>query len=245
MQMLKFLRRVFIILILLIIVFFIFRFVKPEATNRFVDKVRDIPTTVSSRFHREKKSWIVINGDTTSTSNNFEINENNSDDYQYDNEIYDEDNSKIDKQALEDGDNSEIKNSRLEELNKELDKIMASGENTNDTEINNTWDSNDIEITENTWNNLPSWFVVIDIEQPYTWETQPSSQTNTANTGSTTDNTENITTNTWNDNSQNNDTSINNNTSNNTTATQQLGDCGLSIQDCENLYRDLWGIEIN
>ena len=61
MQMLRFLRRVFIILILLIIVFFIFRFIKPEATSRFVDKVKNIPTTISSRFHREKKSNIIIN----------------------------------------------------------------------------------------------------------------------------------------------------------------------------------------
>ena len=72
MQMLRFLRRVFIILILLIIVFFIFRFVKPEATSRFVDKVKSIPTTISSRFHREKNSNIIINGSTTSTKSDFE-----------------------------------------------------------------------------------------------------------------------------------------------------------------------------
>lgn len=262
MQMLRFLRRVFIILILLIIVFFIFRFIKPEATSRFVDKVKNIPTTISSRFHREKKSEIIINGNTTSTSSNFEINENNDD--EYDNEInipvvVDEDNNEIDDKTVENEDNEEIKNSWLEELNKELDKIMASGNNIENTEINGTWNSNNVQITENTWNTLPSWFVVIDVEQPYTWNTQSSSQTNTTNTGITTNNTEYNTINTWNNNSQNNNTTVNNNTSsntssnsttnnstsNNTTATQQLGDCGLSIQDCENLYRDLWGIEIN
>jgi hypothetical protein len=132
MQMLRFLRRVFIILILLIIVFFIFRFIKPEATSRFVDKVRNIPTTISSRFHREKKSGIVINGDTTYTNSNFEINENNDND----DEIYipvttDEDTgitNEIDDE--EDEDNGEIKDmSRLDELNKELDKILKSGNN--------------------------------------------------------------------------------------------------------------------
>ena len=131
MQMLRFLRRVFIILILLIIVFFIFRFIKPEATSRFVDKVRNIPTTISSRFHREKESGIVINGDTTYTNSNFEINENNDNDDEYDDEIYipvttDEDTgitNEIDDE--EDEDNGEIKDmSRLDELNKELDKIL-------------------------------------------------------------------------------------------------------------------------
>ena len=150
MQMLRFLRRVFIILILLIIVFFIFRFIKPEATSRFVDKVRNIPTTISSRFHREKKSEIIINGNTTSTNSNFEINENNGD--EYDNEIYvpvvdeDTDNSN----ETEDEDNGEMKDmSRLDELNKELDKIIASGnnivENNNESQSRNT-----IQITETT-----------------------------------------------------------------------------------------------
>ncbi|MBO4516684.1 hypothetical protein J5751_04625 [bacterium] len=85
--MFRFLRRVFIILILLIIVFFVFRLIKPEATSRFVDKVKTIPTTISSRFHREKKTGIIINGDTTSTSSNFEINTNDNDDTNY--EYYD------------------------------------------------------------------------------------------------------------------------------------------------------------
>ena len=139
MQMLRFLRRVFIILILLIIVFFIFRFIKPEATSRFVDKVKNIPTTISNWFHREKKSEIIINGNTTSTSSNFEINENND---EYDNEInipvvIDEDNNEIDNETVENEDNKEIKNSWLEELNKELDKIMASGNNIENTEMNN------------------------------------------------------------------------------------------------------------
>ena len=72
--MFRFLRRVFILLVLFVIIFLVFRFVKPEATNRFVDKVKWIPTTISSRFHREKKSEIVINWSTTSTSSNFEVN---------------------------------------------------------------------------------------------------------------------------------------------------------------------------
>ena len=236
MQMLRFLRRVFIILILLIIVFFIFRFIKPEATSRFVDKVRNIPTTISSRFHREKKSNIIINGDTTSTSSNFEINEDNGDNYEYDNEIYipvvvDENTETTNE--IEDENNGEMKDmSRLDELNKELDKIIASGNNV--VENNNESQSwNTIQITETTWATLPSWFVVIDIEQPYTWTNKTNTQTNT---------TTNTTTNTWN--------STSNNTQNNTTSnnnTLQQWDCGpwLSVQDCKDLMRDLGSIDID
>ncbi len=232
MQMLRFLRRVFIILILLIIVFFIFRFIKPEATSRFVDKVRNIPTTISSRFHREKKSGIVINGDTTYTNSNFEINENNDND----DEIYipvttDEDTgitNEIDDE--EDEDNGEIKDmSRLDELNKELDKILKSGNNiVVDNQNSQNW--NDIQITETTWSTLPSWFVVIDVEQPYTWTNQTNTQT-TTNTNTTNNNTQN-----------------NNTTTNTTTTQQQCWRCSvitewkkcLSDQDCEDLVRDLW-----
>ena len=240
MQMLRFLRRVFIILILLIIVFFIFRFIKPEATSRFVDKVKNIPTTISSWFHREKKSEIIINGNTTSTSSNFEINENND---EYDNEInipvvVDEENNVIDDKTVDNEDNEEIKNSWLEELNKELDKIMASGNNIENTEINETWNSNNIQITESTWNTLPSWFVVIDVEQPYTWTNQTNTQANTTNTGNN---------NTQSYNNTPNNTQNSNATSNNTTTQQQCWRCStdgkcLSVQDCEDLVRDLWSL---
>ena len=237
MQMLRFLRRVFIILILLIIVFFIFRFIKPEATSRFVDKVKWIPTTISSRFHREKKSEIVINGNTTSTSSNFEINEDNGDNYEYDNEIYipvviDEDINTTNE--IEDEDNGEMKDmSRLDELNQELDKILKSWNNI--IENNNESQSwNNIQITETTWATLPSGFVVVDVEQPYTWTNQTNTQTNT---------TTNTTINTWNSssiNTQNNNTTSNNNTF-------QQWDCGpwLSVQDCKDLMRDLGSIDID
>jgi hypothetical protein len=113
--MFKFLRRVFIILILLIIIFFIFRLIKPEATSRFVDKVKTIPATISSRFHREKKSELIINGNTTSTSSNFEIKDSTDDD-----EIFIPTSTNENDLSTEDS-------SRLDKLNRELDKIMISG----------------------------------------------------------------------------------------------------------------------
>lgn len=122
--MFRFLRRVFILLVLFLIVFFIFRFVKPEATSRFVDKVKAIPTTISSRFHREKKSSIVINWDTTYSSGNFEIDDN----YNVDTDI--SVNSNELNEWVTDGDLL-----RLEELNNEINAILASGNNENSEEV--------------------------------------------------------------------------------------------------------------
>lgn len=49
----RFLRRVFVILVLLIVVFVIFRIVNPTGTAKFVDKVKTIPQTISGWFHRK------------------------------------------------------------------------------------------------------------------------------------------------------------------------------------------------
>lgn len=50
--MLKFFRRVFVLLVLFFVTFVIFRIVKPEATSNFVEKVRSIPQRL---FHRDSK----------------------------------------------------------------------------------------------------------------------------------------------------------------------------------------------
>ena len=124
--MFRFLRRVFILLVLFFIVFFIFRFIKPEATSRFVDKVKAIPTTISSRFHREKKSSIVINWDTTYSSGNFEIDEN------YNVDIDTSINSNELNESNEWVNDSDLL--RLEELNEEINAILASWSNENSKE---------------------------------------------------------------------------------------------------------------
>lgn len=269
MKMFRFLRRVFIILILLIIVFFIFRLVKPEATSRFVDKVKTIPTTVSGRFHREKKPKLIINGDTTSTDSNFEVKDSSKNDEpnyeEYTPTIIDENYNEnyeitnngdyiiIDDKNDENDENDKIENtwemkdmSRLDELNRELDKIMASWNNQSGwEEINpnnneNLWEiiswlvneDNAIQITEITWNALPSGFVIIDVEQPYEPETQNQTVTQTT------------TTNTSNNSAQNNTKPKN---TNNSSSRRQEWDCWkwLSVQDCEEFYSIFWNMSIN
>lgn len=234
--MFRFLRRVFILLVLFVIIFLIFRFVKPEATSRFVDKVKWIPTTISSRFHREKKSEIVINWNTTSTSSNFEV---NGDDEYYEwsyNPEIDENKNENDNETDNKNDKDINDSSRLEELNRELDKIIASGDNQSqwyDTDSDVNWDLEEIiswvlgnneSNTDVTWNSLPTWFNVVDVEQPHEQETQ--TQTTTQNTNTT--------------NTQDNPTTQTNNSQSNTQ--QKRWDCGewLTVQDCEQMKRDFW-----
>jgi len=234
--MFRFLRRVFILLVLFVIIFLVFRFVKPEATNRFVDKVKWIPTTISSRFHREKKSEIVINWNTTSTSSNFEV---NGDDEYYEwsyNPEIDENKNENDNETDNKNDKDINDSSRLEELNRELDKIIASGDNQSqwyDTDSDVNWDLEEIiswvlgnneSNTDVTWNSLPTWFNVVDVEQPHEQETQ--TQTTTQNTNTT--------------NTQDNPTTQTNNKQSNTQ--QKRWDCGewLTVQDCEQMKRDFW-----
>lgn len=237
--MFRFLRRVFILLVLFVIIFLVFRFVKPEATNRFVDKVKWIPTTISSRFHREKKSEIVINWNTTSTSSNFEV---NGDDEYYEwsyNPEIDENKNENDNETDNKNDRDINDSSRLEELNRELDKIIASGDNQSqwyDTGSDINWnleeviswllDNNEISTTDVTWTALTTWFDVVDVEQPYEQETQANTQS------SNTTDTQNTST-----------TQTNNNQSNDNTSSQQKRwDCGewLTVQDCEQMKRDFW-----
>ena len=224
--MFRFLRRVFILLVLFVIIFLIFRFVKPEATSRFVDKVKWIPTTISSRFHREKESDIIINGSTTSTSSNFDISDEKYGDYddEYISAISDENNNES---------NDISDSSRLDELNRELDRIMTSENNQSqwyDTNSDANWDLEEIiswvldNNEESTTDVTPTWFDVVDVEQPHEQETQTLTHTQSTNTTNT----------------QSNPTTQTNNNQSNTQ--QKRWDCGewLTVQDCEQMKRDFW-----
>ena len=129
--------------------------------------------------------------------------------------------------------------SRLEELNRELDKIIASGDNKSQwyntgSDINwnleeiISWllDNSEISTTDITWTTLTTWSDVVDVEQPYEQETQDITQS------SNTTDTQNTST-----------TQTNNNQSNDNTSSQQKRwDCGewLTVQDCEQMKRDFW-----
>lgn len=233
--MFRFLRRVFIILILFVIVFFIFRMIKPEATSRFVDKVKWIPTTVSSRFHREKKTWIVINWDTTYSSWNFELN----DDFNIDTDISVNTN-KTDKTNKWMNDNDKL---WLEEFNREINSILASGNNENSIIWNSDWDNN----AEETVVVEPEPDIVVVPEPDIVVE----QESNTTNDKESSSNLAEIIWNTLNDWDSNQQESSSNQSSTSTRQTntstilteQQWWDCAeawLTVQDCEDLVRDFW-----
>ena len=272
--MFRFLRRVFILLVLFVIIFLIFRFIKPEATSRFVDRIKTIPTTISSRFHREKKSKIVINWDTTFSSGNFEIKDNYSiynDNYDYiiDDETYviDSDNSSnADTNTAEQWNNSDLE--WLEELNREIEAILASWKNeeTNNENIEQEWLIGDkenkitiIDVEREEWDNTTERLEFIElapwaIEQPEpTWTLaeiiwEVITDWNTSNQQGNSSNQTSTSTQTTS--TQTNTTTTSSQTTTTTTTyspKQQCWECSaegewrcLSVQDCEDLARDFW-----
>lgn len=215
-KMFRFLRRVFILLVLFLIIFFIFRFIKPEATSRFVDKVKAIPTSISSRFHREKKSTILINWDTTYSSWNFEIDEN----YNVDTDI-----SANSNEANEWVNDSDLL--RLEELNKEINAILESWNNENSNE-----EVEENNIVEN----------IIEPEPDIIVEPEPDIVNNSESSSNLGEIIWEVI-NDWNENNQQESTTTSSQTNTNTVSNEpQWWDCGewLTVQDCEQLRRDFW-----
>lgn len=207
--MFKFLRRVFIILVLLIIVFFIFRIIKPEATNRFVDKVKNIPTTISSRFHREKDPEIIINW----KSNKETKTETKNDTEDKKTDTTPETNNDDNKKDKNNWDINDLE--RLEDLNKEIESIIQDTKTWTKWEDTSTTEKTNESNTNNEKNNKTD--VTIQEVNTSTWTTeQPKDQEEKDQT--TTTNTSNILTQEqrWN-----------------------CAKAGLSVKDCEDLVRDL------
>lgn len=178
--MLKFLRRVFVLLVLFTIIFVIFRIAKPTATSNFVEKVKAIPQTISSRFHKDGKknneSELTIKSNTTKISGDIVSTG-------WQNETWD---------SIEDL-------ARLEELNQEIETIL--NESTWDT---NSWTNQDFVVqetttgTQNENENLED--ITISEIVIETWNIETGNNNSMATTTDTT--TENTTTNTTQTNTQ-------------------------------------------
>jgi len=93
----KFIRRLFILLVLLIIAFLVYRYVNPDGASRLVDRIKLMPDTISSYFGPNQDDDIKI--DSTTTEISWDIN------------------------LLED-DEELTDDTWLEELNKEIESIL-------------------------------------------------------------------------------------------------------------------------
>jgi len=178
--MIKFIRRVFILLVLFCIAFLIFRIAKPDLASNFVAKVKSIPQTISSRFHRDQK--IVIDSETTSIT--WDILWDDAELKWEDNEVKNEEDQTWNSQKTWD---SYADLLRLQELNAEIEAIMNSGKN---TEVDN---ENTASQNEDTWNsgigdtNTENDITVTEIKQ----DTQQSTSETTTNNNSQSTNTTN------------------------------------------------------
>lgn len=100
--MLKFIRRLFILLILFTIAFLAYRYINPDGASRLVDKIKQVPNTISSYFVWEEDDNIKIDGQTTSISWDLYIIEDSNIDNSWENYEY----------------------TWLEELNQEIESIL-------------------------------------------------------------------------------------------------------------------------
>jgi len=78
--MLKFIRRLFILLVLFFVIFVVYRYINPDGASRLVDNIKNIPDNISSMLGLEKKDNIKVDGETISISGDVDIIENNDND---------------------------------------------------------------------------------------------------------------------------------------------------------------------
>ncbi len=157
--MLKFIRRLFILLVLFLVVFLVYRYINPDGASRLVDKIKAMPDNISSMLGLEKKDNIKVESETTSISGDVDIIENSENDL--DDDL-----------------------SWLESLNKEIEGILWKDktwvvvdesfleDTTKKTESINTWT---IVVT---WNIVNTWISTTIV----TWNTVKTWTTTNTNT---------------------------------------------------------------
>jgi len=143
----RFIRRLFVLLVLFTIIFLIYSYISPVGASNFVKKIKAVPQYISNMF--DSGNELIIVDETVSMTWDMKIESNN--DLKQNEEIEKED-------LVED-------DTRLEELNKEIEQILLNSEIL-------TWDDNldaeDLETEEledevidaeevaesNTWENI-------------------------------------------------------------------------------------------
>lgn len=157
--MLKFIRRLFILLVLFLVVFVVYRYINPDGASRLVDNIKSIPDSISSMFGSDKQDNIKVDGETISVSGDVNLLQDS--DQDIDDDL-----------------------SWLESLNQEIEGILwkdktwvvidesfLEDSSVEKTEEVNTW------VIVATWNTINTWVSTTVV----TW--------NTVKTGTTTTNT--------------------------------------------------------
>lgn len=136
----KFIRRLFILLVLFSIIFLVYRYVNPIGASIFIEKIKIIPTQISELM------WSNIDEETNITGTTLAIT--------WDVDVLIED-------AVDDLDSTDDENlTWLEELNLEIEQILWTADDWTWDNIEVTWDVKNTEVTwdlknivELTWTN--------------------------------------------------------------------------------------------
>lgn len=103
----RFIRRLFILLVLFTVAFLVYRYVNSDGASRLVDKIKSVPDTISSYFGSDQDDDIKIDSTTVQISWDVNLLE--------------------DEQDIEDEQNMED-DTWLEELNKEIENILGKND---------------------------------------------------------------------------------------------------------------------
>ena len=148
--MLKFIRRLFILLVLFLIVFVIYRYINPDGASKFIERIKSIPNKISSMFVSDEKDNLEIEGETISISGDVNLSQDsgdNSDDLDW-------------LQSL----NQEIEDILWDDKSEVIvDENILTGTNWLTDKNENTWAIVVTWVVQNTWAIVP---VVVDINAP-------------------------------------------------------------------------------
>lgn len=157
--MLKFIRRLFILLVLFTVIFIIYRYINPDSASLLVDKIKTIPDTISSIFWWDKEDNIKIESEIIQISGDIDSLDNS-------------------------GQNTAEDLDWLKSLNAEIELILwedKSGVVVNETMLENTGIVEEIINTgiviDNIWVIVDTWIAVtpeiniVEVNNINTWTT--------------------------------------------------------------------------
>ncbi len=163
----KFLRRLFIVLILLLVAFVVYRFINPDGASRLVDKIKSIPASIGIG----SKNEIEIESETTSITG--DVQEEVSVDEQQDGDLdrLKDLNKEIEEILWQDKSEVRVDESILVDVHTEVEDLPIIEEEDNSNEpVEYTW------VDSSTWVVIDTWTSVLTWEKENTWYVEPKTE---------------------------------------------------------------------
>lgn len=163
----KFLRRLFIVLILLLVAFVVYRFINPDGASRLVDKIKSIPASIGIG----SKNEIEIESETTFITG--DVQEEVSVDEKQDGDLdrLKDLNKEIEEILWQDKSEVRVDESILVDVHTEVEDLpIIEEENSSKEPVDYTW------VDSSTWVVIDTWTSVLTWEKENTWYVEPKTE---------------------------------------------------------------------